>query len=124
MNVRHLKNISAKEAAASERFDGDRRAIKGFGSGVKTPLDKICQEGINHVDLFLEHGDPRPPAASEAVRKADQLLADRFVSMFFWPALLSTVERQDGKRGGENLFMTTPAAAVEQSDASSVQATR
>ena len=121
MNVRHLKNISSKEVMASERFSTDRRAIKGFGSGVKTPLDKICAEGINHVDLFLEHGDPRP--ISDTAREADRLLEDRFVSMFFWPAVLSTVDRQDGRRGGDNLFAPRTATTGQHSLAS-VQATR
>ena len=132
MNARHLKNFSSTLAAAEKYQEGvgggDRRAIKGFGSGVKTPLDRICKEGINHIDLFLEH-DEQPPLASEALKKADKLLVDRFMSIFFWPAVLSAVDRQDTnrRRGGENLFMTPGSSAAAASvfqDTLQIQASR
>ena len=127
MNARHLKNFSSTLAAAEKYQEGgDRRAIKGFGSGVKTPLDRICKEGINHIDLFLEH-DEQSPLASEALKKADKLLVDRFMSIFFWPAVLSAVDRQDSnRRGGENLFMTpgSSAAASVFQDTLQIQASR
>ena len=39
-----------------------------------------------------------------AVAKADRLLKERFLSVFFWPAVLSSVERQDEKVA-EDLFL-------------------
>jgi len=91
LNLRHLKSL-----------------VMPGGIGTKMALDRIAQEGIHHIDLFLDQPD-RPKADEQApgrpvdlVEQADKLLVERFVSMFFWPALMSVTEPD--KKSVDTLF--------------------
>ena len=61
LHMRHVKKLFTRADAEKSSGKKDGRAIKGFGSGIKTPLDKIAKEGINHVDLFVDHDTFKPP---------------------------------------------------------------
>ena len=85
LNMRHLKS-----------------QVHPNSLGTKTSLDRIAFEGVQHFELFADHN--QGPQTSS---KADALLVQRFLSMFFWPAILSVAEPN---RKNDDLFTVVAAS--------------